>query len=75
MWALRHNNYEWAVSRVVQEGGDADSNAIVCGALLGCKLGISQIPSRWKEKLPHAKWLEEKVEKFEKEIIASSYKK
>lgn len=41
------SDYETSVLRVVNLGGDADTNAAVAGALLGAKFGSSQIPARW----------------------------
>ena len=39
------------------------SNAAVCGALLGCRLGFSQLPEDLL-KFPHRKWLDDNVEKL-----------
>ncbi len=33
---------------------DADTNGAVAGALLGCKLGLSGLPTLWLEQLVHA---------------------
>lgn len=45
-------------------GGDADTNACVAGAMLGCKLGIEAIPESWKNKLKHKDWLDQQVQKY-----------
>ncbi len=43
------------------QGGDADTNGAVAGALLGCKLGASKIPETWISGLKHKKWLDKKI--------------
>jgi len=32
-------------------GGDTDTNAAICGALLGAVHGVEAIPSQWQEKV------------------------
>jgi ADP-ribosyl-[dinitrogen reductase] hydrolase len=41
------DDYERAVTWTIALGGDADTNAAVTGALLGCRHGVGAIPSRW----------------------------
>ena len=36
---------------VVNEGGDADTNGAVAGALLGAKHGLDAIPQRWLDRI------------------------
>ena len=43
------------------QGGDADANAAVAGALLGCKLGFPAIPQSWIEGLKYKGWLDDLV--------------
>ena len=45
-------NFEDALVDVVNEGGDADTNAAVAGALLGARFGTGAIPERWVRALP-----------------------
>jgi ADP-ribosyl-[dinitrogen reductase] hydrolase len=48
VWAYRNiNNFEEALVRVVNLGGDTDTNAAVAGALFGAKYGFEAIPQRW----------------------------
>jgi ADP-ribosylglycohydrolase len=39
------------------EGGDADTNAAVAGALLGGKFGLSTIPKHWINELTWQRYL------------------
>jgi ADP-ribosylglycohydrolase len=49
---------------IVLQGGDADTNASVAGALLGLRMGYSMLPSEWVVGLKHWEWLEDAVEEF-----------
>lgn len=65
LWGLRSQaSFESAIGELVAEGGDADTNAAVAGALLGCRLGFSKLPSDWIAELPYASWLEAYVQKL-----------
>jgi ADP-ribosyl-[dinitrogen reductase] hydrolase len=44
---LRSSGFEEALVATVNAGGDTDTNAAVCGALLGAALGRQAIPPRW----------------------------
>ena len=44
---LRSSEFEPALVATVGNGGDTDTNAAVCGALLGAAHGKSAIPARW----------------------------
>jgi ADP-ribosylglycohydrolase/fructose-1,6-bisphosphatase/inositol monophosphatase family enzyme len=44
---LRSSGFEEALIATVAAGGDTDTNAAVCGALLGGALGRQAIPPRW----------------------------
>lgn len=63
-WALKQDNFRKAIQKIVMEGGDADSNACVAGAMLGCKLGLAAIPESWKTGLKHQRWLDAHIERF-----------
>ena len=67
MWAFIHaDDFKKALQAITMEAGDADSNATVAGALLGARLGFSQLPSDWLEEIPQlqADWLQQKVSNF-----------
>lgn len=48
LWQLLHApSLEEAVVDTVMRGGDTDTNAAVCGALLGAVYGSDAVPQRW----------------------------
>jgi ADP-ribosyl-[dinitrogen reductase] hydrolase len=50
LWQLRYSpNLEEAVVDTVMRGGDTDTNAAICGALLGAVWGRDAIPAQWTE--------------------------
>ena len=52
LWQLLHApNLEEAVVDTVMRGGDTDTNAAICGALLGAVHGRDAIPGQWIESL------------------------
>jgi len=44
---LRKSGFEESLIATVAAGGDTDTNAAICGALLGAALGRQAIPARW----------------------------
>lgn len=52
LWQLTHaSNLEEAVVDTVMRGGDTDTNAAICGALLGAVYGRDAIPDQWADRL------------------------
>jgi len=50
LWQFLHaSNLEEAVVDTVMRGGDTDTNAAICGALLGAVCGRDAIPEQWTE--------------------------
>ncbi|KAI9025834.1 hypothetical protein CLU79DRAFT_66155 [Phycomyces nitens] len=49
---------------IVMQGGHADSNGSVAGALLGLRIGYSCLPSEWVVGLKRWEWLEDRIEEF-----------
>lgn len=50
LWQLTHApNLEEGVVDTVMRGGDTDTNAAICGALLGAVYGCDAIPSQWRD--------------------------
>lgn len=63
-WALKQTDFRYALEQIVRNGGDADTNGAVAGALLGCKLGIKALPSTWLDGLVYKTWLDDKINKY-----------
>jgi ADP-ribosylglycohydrolase len=53
--------FQRTIDAIVRQGGDADTNAAVAGALAGCHLGFAALPADWVRVLPFRGWLESKV--------------
>lgn len=50
LWQLTHApNLEEGVVDTVMRGGDTDTNAAICGALLGAVYGCDAVPSQWRD--------------------------
>ncbi|NCC25993.1 MAG: ADP-ribosylglycohydrolase family protein [Deltaproteobacteria bacterium] len=50
LWQLGHaKSLEDALVDTVSRGGDTDTNAAICGALLGAVHGLEAVPERWVE--------------------------
>jgi len=64
-WGLNSTrNFKETLTLLAKEAGDADTNGAVCGALLGCKMGYSELPQDWLGALPNKAWLDKKVVKL-----------
>ncbi len=52
LWQLLHApSFEDGVVDTVMRGGDTDTNAAICGALLGAACGLDAVPAQWKENI------------------------
>ncbi len=50
LWQLLHApDLETGVVDTVMRGGDTDTNAAICGALLGAVHGVRAVPAQWRE--------------------------
>lgn len=50
LWQLLHAaGFEQGVVDTVMRGGDTDTNAAICGALLGAVYGLEAVPLQWRE--------------------------
>ncbi|QQE10026.1 ADP-ribosylglycohydrolase family protein [Planctomycetota bacterium] len=50
LWQLLHApSLQAGITDTVMRGGDTDTNAAICGALLGAVYGIDQVPKQWLE--------------------------
>jgi ADP-ribosylglycohydrolase len=64
-WALNHaSSFEDGLIQIVNEGGDADTNGAVAGALLGARFGISAIPPRFVTGILNKDYLESRIVKL-----------
>lgn len=61
---MKGNDFRAEIEKLVLEAGDADTNAVVAGALLGCKLGYEKLPKEWLNDLLEKEWLEFRVNKL-----------
>lgn len=52
------------ISAVACEGGDADANGAVVGAIAGAAIGYENLPKDWLNALPFAIWLRREAESF-----------
>ncbi|KAL1607981.1 hypothetical protein SLS60_002920 [Paraconiothyrium brasiliense] len=53
--------FEDIMTELVMQGGDADTNGAVAGALMGAYLGHAYLPAHWATGLAHREWLDAKV--------------
>ena len=60
----RADTFENLMLALTMEGGDADTNGAVAGALLGAWLGESKLPVAYTSKLHHYDWLHRKAIRF-----------
>ncbi|OJJ18808.1 hypothetical protein BKI52_24880 [marine bacterium AO1-C] len=62
LWALQYAiSFESGISTIIHEGGDADTNASVAGAILGARFGYEALPIHWKDNLHRKDWLMEQT--------------
>ncbi|CAO3600410.1 unnamed protein product [Absidia cylindrospora] len=57
-------HFKHVLMDLVLEGGEADTNGTVAGALMGVRLGYSRLPSEWVVGLKRWEWLEDLVDEF-----------
>lgn len=68
-WALKNTNFEDGILKIINEGGDADTNAAIAGSVLGAKYGFAAIPTRWVEELKDKEVLEVKIQQLIKIML------
>lgn len=52
LWAYFYaQSFEEGLLSIINEGGDADTNACIAGSVLGAKFGYDSIPSHWVDSL------------------------
>jgi ADP-ribosylglycohydrolase len=58
LWAVKFaRSFEDGIAQIVREGGDADTNASVAGAMLGAKFGFAGIPQQFVKFMFVGQWL------------------
>lgn len=74
LWAyFNAENFEDGLIKIVNQGGDADTNAAVACSLLGAKFGIEDIPEKYINGLLRKDLLSEKVNLFiDKDGVSTS---
>lgn len=60
--SLGRNIFENLITEIIMEGGDADTNACIAGALLGAWLGYTALPAHWRDGIGHHDWILSKCE-------------
>lgn len=55
-------SFEDEMVKVINEGGDTDTNAAIAGGLLGVRFGYDAIPSRWVEPLLDKNEIDDAIE-------------
>ncbi len=56
LWQLLHApSLEEGVVDTVMQGGDTDTNAAICGALLGAVYGLDALPAQWVDRVLHCR--------------------
>jgi ADP-ribosylglycohydrolase len=63
-WALKNTDFENGLLRIINEGGDADTNAAIACSVLGAKYGFSSIPTYLVEELKGKDELEAKIQQL-----------
>ena len=67
IWAYLNKEagqFKSILTTLIKEGGDSDTNAAVAGALLGCKIGYTNLPKEWLSGLLYKRYLDERVVAF-----------
>lgn len=65
LWAYYHApDFKTGLVTIVNQGGDADTNACVAGAVLGAKFGYNNIPALYVNNLLQKEILEDRFTKY-----------
>lgn len=70
LWCYWHSpSFEEGLLSVVNEGGDADTNGAIAGAILGAKFGLSSIPAQYIENLHNREEYHNKITSLIEKIL------
>jgi len=57
-------DFRTVINEITQEAGDADTNGACAGAMLGAKVGYSNLPRDWVRGLKWHDWLMQKIDRL-----------
>jgi len=64
-WGLNSTGtFKETIMDLIKEGGDADTNGAVCGALYGARYGFQKLPKEMIDIMPNKTWLDKKIVDF-----------
>lgn len=73
LWCYWHaKSFEGGLLAIVNEGGDADTNGAIAGAVLGAKFGYNSIPKYYIENLYNEELYRAKANKFISSVLNES---
>ena len=67
----RASSFEQDLRRVIEAGGDTDTNGAVAGALLGARLGIEGMPQRWRSQVSEIRSEHSPMEAYADRLLAA----
>lgn len=67
----RATSFEEYLRRVIEAGGDTDTNGAIAGAILGARFGIDAIPQRWRSKVAEIRTDEPSLEDCADRLLAA----
>ena len=74
IWGYFHaENFEHGLLKIVNKGGDADTNGAIACSLLGAKFGYSGIPLKYINGLAHLNLLNDKVNRLTDLLLKKFY--
>ena len=66
----RAPDFEQGLRRVIEAGGDTDTNGAIVGAVLGARFGVEAIPECWREKVRRVRRLGIPMESYANRLVA-----
>ena len=70
LWAYTYaNSFEHGLLKIINEGGDADTNGCIAASVLGAKFGFESIPKRWVEGIYQKEEIDRRVEALVNSIL------
>lgn len=67
----RAPDFEQGLRRVVEAGGDTDTNGAVAGALLGARFGFEAVPDRWRRRVAEIRAGRTPMEAYAERLLAA----